>query len=144
MNSEAVLETRELTKVYASGDRELTVLRDVSFVIAAGESCAILGPSGSGKTTLLGLCAGLDEPSSGDVLIDGASVSALDEDERAALRNDRLGFVFQSFQLMTGLTALENVMIPLEMRGGNHARDRAVSLLERVGLRVGSIITPPN
>ncbi len=129
-----MLEVRGLTKSYRSGNDTLTVVKDISFSLAAGASCAIVGPSGSGKTTLIGLCAGLDLPSAGEVLLDGASLGALDEDGRARVRNDIVGFVFQTFQLLPALTALENVMVPLELRGGNHARDQAVELLKRVGL----------
>src|SRR6185312_9723749 len=129
-----MLEVRALTKSYRSGNDTLTVVKDISFALAASASCAIVGPSGSGKTTLLGLCAGLDLPNSGEVLLDGASLGSLDEDGRARVRNDIVGFVFQSFQLLPTLTALENVMVPLELRGGNHARDQAVDLLKRVGL----------
>jgi len=129
-----MLEVRSLTKSYRSGDDTLTVVKDISFALPAGASCAIVGPSGSGKTTLIGLCAGLDLPTSGEVLLDGVSLGSLDEDGRARVRNDILGFVFQTFQLLPTLTALENVMVPLELRGGNHARDQAVELLKRVGL----------
>ena len=129
-----MLEVRGLTKSYRSGSDTLTVVKDISFALAAGASCAIVGPSGSGKTTLLGLCAGLDLPNSGEVLLDGTSLGSLDEDGRARVRNDIVGFVFQTFQLLPTLTALENVMVPLELRGGNHARDQAVDLLKRVGL----------
>ena len=129
-----MLEVRGLTKSYRSGSDTLTVVKDISFALAAGASCAIVGPSGSGKTTLLGLCAGLDLPNSGEVLLDGTSLGSLDEDGRARVRNDIVGFVFQSFQLLPTLTALENVMVPLELRGGTHARDQAVDLLQRVGL----------
>jgi putative ABC transport system ATP-binding protein len=129
-----MLEVRGLTKSYRSGNDTLTVVKDISFSLAAGASCAIVGPSGSGKTTLIGLCAGLDQPSTGEVLLDGVSLGSLDEDGRARVRNDIVGFVFQTFQLLPTLTALENVMVPLELRGGNHARDQAVDLLKRVGL----------
>jgi putative ABC transport system ATP-binding protein len=129
-----MLEVRALTKSYRSGGDTLTVVKDISFSLAAGASCAIVGPSGSGKTTLIGLCAGLDLPSSGEVLLDGASLGALNEDGRARVRNEIVGFVFQTFQLLPTLTALENVMVPMELRGGNHARDQAVDLLKRVGL----------
>ena len=129
-----MLEVRALTKSYRSGSDTLTVVKDISFSLDAGASCAIVGPSGSGKTTLIGLCAGLDVPSSGDVLLDGVPLGTLDEDGRARARNDIVGFVFQTFQLLPTLTALENVMVPLELRGGNHARDQAVELLNRVGL----------
>jgi putative ABC transport system ATP-binding protein len=129
-----MLEVRGLTKSYRSGNDTLTVVKDISFSLAAGASCAIVGPSGSGKTTLIGLCAGLDQPSTGEVLLDGVSLGSLDEDGRARVRNDIVGFVFQTFQLLPTLTALENVMVPLELRGGSHARDQAVDLLKRVGL----------
>jgi len=129
-----MLEARGLTKSYRSGSDTLTVVKDISFSLEAGASCAIVGPSGSGKTTLIGLCAGLDVPSSGEVLLDGVQLGALNEDGRARVRNDIVGFVFQTFQLLPTLTALENVMVPLELRGGNHARDQAVDLLNRVGL----------
>jgi putative ABC transport system ATP-binding protein len=129
-----MLEVRSLTKSYRSGSDTLTVVKDISFSLDAGASCAIVGPSGSGKTTLIGLCAGLDVPTSCDVLLDGVPLGTLDEDGRARARNDIVGFVFQTFQLLPTLTALENVMVPLELRGGNHARDQAVELLNRVGL----------
>ena len=134
MNSSAILEVRRLTKSYPNGGGSLTVLRDISFNLEAGSSCAIVGPSGSGKTTLLGLCAGLDQPTSGEVRLAGVQLGALDEDGRARVRNESVGFVFQNFQLIPTLTALENVMVPLELRGQNQARGEAVRLLERVGL----------
>jgi putative ABC transport system ATP-binding protein len=117
-----------------SGAHPLTVLRDVSFEIPDGAFVAIVGPSGSGKTTLLGLLAGLDTPTSGEVLLDGAPLHRLDEDARAKVRGDKVGFVFQSFQLIPTLTAVENVQVPLELRGDRGAAERARSLLERVGL----------
>ena len=129
-----MLETRSLTKSYAGVGGMLTVLHDLSFSLRAGDTCAIVGPSGSGKTTLLGLCAGLDRPSSGSVLLDGQPLEDLDEDERAALRNQRVGFVFQSFRLSPTLTALENVMVPLELRGDGQVRKQAAELLGQVGL----------
>jgi putative ABC transport system ATP-binding protein len=129
-----MLVSRQLTKSYRSGDHELTVLRDVSFTIPAGAFVAIAGPSGSGKTTLLGLLAGLDTPTAGTVLLDGVDLAALSEDDRAALRGQKVGFVFQSFQLIPTLTALENVEVPLELRGERSARARALELLARVGL----------
>jgi putative ABC transport system ATP-binding protein len=129
-----MLEVRNLTKSYRSGGDTLTVVKDISFSLDARASCAIVGPSGSGKTTLIGLCAGLDLPTSGEVLLDGTSLGALNEDGRARVRNEIVGFVFQTFQLLPTLTALENVMVPLELRGGNHAHDQAVELLKRVGL----------
>jgi putative ABC transport system ATP-binding protein len=130
-----MLEVKNLTKTYRSGGKELTVLHEVNFKIEAGESFAIVGPSGSGKTTLLGLCAGLDRASSGSVALNGVALDNLSEDERAAVRNQYVGFVFQNFQLIPTLTALENVMIPLELRGEAGAEKRALDLLEKVGLR---------
>jgi putative ABC transport system ATP-binding protein len=132
-----MLVARGLSKEYASGDRPLTVLHEVSFEIPRGAYVSIVGPSGSGKTTLLGLLAGLDTPTRGRVLLDGADFSALDEDQRAALRGEKVGFVFQSFQLIPTLTALENVQVPLELRGevgAAEAAARARDLLDRVGL----------
>ncbi len=134
MNQSPALEAINLSKTYTSGERQLTVLNDVSFSIDHGTSCAIVGPSGSGKTTLLGLCAGLDHVSAGSVYLDGIALAGLNEDQRARLRNERVGFVFQNFQLVPALSALENVMIPLELRGEKDARQRAVHWLERVGL----------
>ncbi len=129
-----MLEARRLTKEYQSGDRRLAVLRDVSFIIPDAAFVAIVGPSGSGKTTLLGLLAGLDVPSSGAVLLDDTDLSKLSEDQRARLRGEKVGFVFQSFQLIPTLTAQENVQVPLELRGDDGAPARARELLERVGL----------
>jgi putative ABC transport system ATP-binding protein len=129
-----MLVARQLTKEYSSGSHQLTVLRDVSFVVPDGAFVAIVGPSGSGKTTLLGLLAGLDVPSRGSVLIDGVNITTLDEDARARLRGEKVGFVFQSFQLIPTLTALENVQVPLELRGDKDAGPRAAELLGRVGL----------
>jgi putative ABC transport system ATP-binding protein len=134
VNSRVILDVRALTKSYPGVNGTLTVLKDVSFSLTAASTCAIVGPSGSGKTTLLGLCAGLDQPTSGEVLIQGTRLGGLDEDGRARLRNEQVGFVFQTFQLIPTLTALENVMVPLELRGGNHVRDQAIILLQRVGL----------
>src|SRR5674476_704631 len=129
-----MLVARELTKSFPSGDRTITVLRDVSFTIADGAFVAIVGPSGSGKTTLLGLLAGLDTPSAGSVLLDDVDLAALNEDARAKLRGEKVGFVFQSFQLIPTLTALENVRVPLDLRGDDSALARATDLLARVGL----------
>lgn len=129
-----MLEVKNLTKTYKSGGKELTVLHEVSFNIPEGDSLAIVGPSGSGKTTLLGLCAGLDRSSSGSVLLNGVALDGLNEDQRAAVRNQYVGFVFQNFQLIPTLTALENVMVPIELRGERHAEKRAMELLEKVGL----------
>ena len=134
MNSSPVLEVQGLSKTYRSGNGALTVIRDISFSLPQGATCAILGPSGSGKTTLLSLCAGLDQPSAGDVRLDGVRLGELDEDGRARLRNDRVGFVFQSFNLIPTLTGIENVMVPLELRGGSDARKHAAELLKKVGL----------
>ena len=129
-----LLAAERLTKTVTSGEAPLTILDEVSFEIAPGESVAIVGASGSGKTTLLGLLAGLDRPTAGEVRIDGRALSGLDEDARAALRQRLLGFVFQSFQLLPALTALENVMLPLELAGADDAAARARGWLERVGL----------
>ncbi|MGH7721104.1 MAG: ABC transporter ATP-binding protein [Gemmatimonadaceae bacterium] len=129
-----MLVARQLTKTYRSGGHQLTVLRDVSFSIPDRSFVAIVGPSGSGKTTLLGLLAGLDTPTSGSVILDGTDLTALDEDARARLRGEKVGFVFQSFQLIPTLTAWENVTVPLELRGERGAGARARELLVRVGL----------
>lgn len=129
-----ILAVEQLSQTYRSGDRSLTVLQDVSFAIAAGESLAIVGPSGSGKTTLLGLCAGLDRAGEGQVTLCDATLNNLDEDARAAVRNQYVGFIFQNFQLIPTLTALENVMIPAELNGRKNARERAMALLTKVGL----------
>ena len=129
-----LLRADRLTKTVKSGDAPLTILDGVTFDIAPGESVAIVGASGSGKTTLLGLLAGLDRPSDGEVWVGGHALSGLDEDARAALRQRLLGFVFQSFQLLPALTALENVMLPLELAGAGDAAGRARSWLDRVGL----------
>src|SRR5919106_299252 len=114
---EFMLHSQSLGRTYRSGGRDLTVLKDITFSIEPGEFLAILGPSGSGKTTLLGLLAGLDRPSSGTVILDGQELGSLSEDERARLRAEKIGFVFQSFQLIPTLTAQENVQVPLELRG---------------------------
>ncbi len=132
--AEIVLNVEDLTKEYASGDRTLTVLDHVTFEIQAGSRLSIIGPSGSGKTTLLGLCAGLDVPSSGTVTLMGFKLNAMNEDDRAYLRNQYTGFVFQNFQLLPTLTAIENVMVPLELRGEKNVQTRARELLGRVGL----------
>lgn len=133
-NGEWILEVEGLTKTYRSGDRSLDVLRGVSFRLRAGETIAIVGPSGSGKTTLLGLCAGLDAPSRGTVCLASENLGNLSEDGRARVRNIHTGFVFQSFQLIPTLTALENVMVPLELRGVRDGEAEARRLLEEVGL----------
>ncbi|MCC5926029.1 MAG: ABC transporter ATP-binding protein [Bacteroidetes bacterium] len=129
-----MLNVDQITKVYQSGERSLKVLHDISFSIPQGQMCAIVGPSGSGKTTLLGLCAGLDTPTSGDVYINNRRLTGLSEDQLSALRNELVGFVFQSFQLIPTLTAIENVMVPLELRGERGADKMAAELLTRVGL----------
>ncbi|HET9682691.1 MAG TPA: ABC transporter ATP-binding protein [Gemmatimonadaceae bacterium] len=129
-----MLQAVRLTKEYQSGEQRLAVLRDVSFSVPDGAFVAIVGPSGSGKTTLLGLLAGLDTPTSGAVLLDGTDLARLSEDKRAQLRGAKVGFVFQSFQLIPTLTALENVQVPLELRGDDGAPARARELLARVGL----------
>lgn len=134
-----VLQIEHLSKTYKSGNGELTVLDSVSFELAQGDSVSIVGPSGSGKTTLLGLAAGLDRPSSGKVILCGHDMGALSEDERAGVRNQHVGFVFQSFRLIPTLTALENVTVPAELRGRTDAKEEAVELLKTVGLgdRIG-------
>jgi len=139
MESVTVLEARKLRKEVSSPEGLLTILDEVSLAIQAGETVAIVGASGAGKSTLLALLAGLDEPSEGEVWIDGQNITALDEDGRAAVRARRVGFVFQSFHLVPSLTALENVMLPLELAGRRDAREAARQALEEVGLgaRVG-------
>ena len=131
-----MLKVESLTKSYPTATGDLTVLKSVSFDLERGESLAILGPSGSGKTTLLGLCAGLDRPSTGNVVVAGESIGQMNEDERARVRNEHVGFVFQNFQLIPTLTAVENVLVPLELRGegGAEAEKMAAALLTRVGL----------
>ncbi|MCP5537007.1 MAG: ABC transporter ATP-binding protein [Akkermansiaceae bacterium] len=132
----SILRTCELTKTYPSGGHELTVLDRVSIDVPQGATAAIVGPSGSGKTTLLGLCAGLDRATSGTVALAGKDISAFDEDARAKLRSESIGFIFQNFQLMPTLTALENVLVPGELSGNQNGTltDRAAELLDRVGL----------
>jgi len=130
----SIITVSGLGKQVTTGDTELTILSDVSFAVRAGEAVAIAGVSGSGKSTLLGLLAGLDTPSSGSVRIDGRDLFALDEDGRAALRGEMVGFVFQAFQLLPAMTALENVMLPLELAGVANAREAARAMLARVGL----------
>lgn len=136
MNFSNILQVTKLTQQFRSGDKQLTVLDTVSFDITEGTTCAIVGPSGSGKTTLLGLCAGLDRPTSGEVGLNGVRLGGLNEDERAAVRNEHVGFIFQTFQLIPTLTALENVMVPLELRGerSKKVQEFAITLLEDVGL----------
>jgi putative ABC transport system ATP-binding protein len=132
--STPILQAENLTKIYRSADKELIVLDNVSFNVDQGNSLAIIGPSGSGKTTLLGLCAGLDTATSGVVSLMGFKLNAMDEDDRAYVRNQYVGFVFQNFQLLSTLTALENVMVPLELRGERNVGQKAKDLLDRVGL----------
>lgn len=132
---QALLSARNLTKAYRSGLHDLVVLKDVSLEVLPGETCAIVGPSGSGKTTLLGLSAGLDTATSGNVILAGQDLGTLDEDSRAQVRNQNVGFVFQNFQLLPTLTAIENVLLPLELRGGKVDESEGLRLLEQVGLR---------
>lgn len=129
-----MIHTRELTKTVPTSEGPLTILHDVTIDIEEGQAVAIVGASGSGKSTLLGLMAGLDSPSSGDVVLDEHSLASLDEEERAMLRGQLVGFVFQSFQLLPSLTALENVMLPIELKGDREAAAKAKNLLSRVGL----------
>lgn len=132
--SQVVLQAENLTKIYRSADKDLVVLDHISFSVDQGNSISIIGPSGSGKTTLLGLCAGLDTPSSGVISLMGFKLNAMSEDDRAYIRNQYVGFVFQNFQLLSTLTALENVMVPLELRGEKNVMPKAKELLSRVGL----------
>ncbi|MGK0414511.1 MAG: putative ABC transport system ATP-binding protein, partial [Polaribacter sp.] len=129
-----ILKIHQLEKTYSSGSKKLTVLNDISFEIEKGSIFSIVGPSGSGKTTLLGLCAGLDHPSSGSIELVGNNLQDLDEDERALLRSKEVGFIFQNFQLLPTLTALENVIVPLELQGEKNAAKVGLALLEKVGL----------
>jgi putative ABC transport system ATP-binding protein len=130
----AMLHCQSLSRTYRSGGRDLTVLKDITFSLESGGFLAILGPSGSGKTTLLGLLAGLDRPTTGSVYLDGQELGVLNEDQRARVRGEKIGFVFQAFQLIPTLTAQENVQVPLELRGDGGAAPRARELLARVGL----------
>ena len=129
-----ILKITELEKIYISGSKELTILKDISFSVEQGQTFSIVGPSGSGKTTLLGLCAGLDQPNSGKVELCGKDLSKLNEDELAQLRNENVGFIFQNFQLLPTLTALENVSVPLELQCDTSAKNKSKALLEKVGL----------
>ena len=129
-----ILKVKSLSKVYGSKTNALTVLSDINFSVLKGESVAIIGPSGSGKTTLLGLCAGLDRVTEGEVVLNHISLNELNEDELAQVRNQNIGFVFQNFQLIPTLTALENVQVPLELRGVKNTMEPSIALLERVGL----------
>lgn len=130
-----ILNVQGLEKSYLSGSKKLKVLDDISFSVNSGETFAIVGPSGSGKTTLLGLCAGLDNVDSGHIYISGTDLGSLNEDQRALLRNTKVGFVFQNFQLLPTLTAIENVMVPLELQGNQSAFEVAIDLLAKVGLK---------
>ena len=129
-----ILKIHELEKTYTSGSKKITVLHDISFEIEKGDTFSIVGPSGSGKTTLLGLCAGLDHPDAGTVELCGHNMQDLNEDERAQLRNKEVGFIFQNFQLLPTLTALENVIVPLELQGAKNAIKVGMELLDKVGL----------
>ncbi len=129
-----ILKVKSLSKVYGSKTNALTVLKDINFSVLKGESVAIIGPSGSGKTTLLGLCAGLDRVTEGEIILNHISLNELNEDELAQVRNQNIGFVFQNFQLIPTLTALENVQVPLELRGVKNTMEPSIALLERVGL----------
>ena len=129
-----ILKIHELEKTYKSGSKRITVLQDITFEVEKGQTFSIVGPSGSGKTTLLGLCAGLDYPDRGSVELCGHKLEALNEDERARLRNDEVGFIFQNFQLLPTLTALENVIVPLELQGAKDAQKVGLEVLDKVGL----------
>ena len=129
-----ILKVKSLSKVYGSKNTSLTVLKDINFSVLKGESAAIIGPSGSGKTTLLGLCAGLDRVTTGEITLNHILLNDLNEDELAQVRNQNIGFVFQNFQLIPTLTALENVRVPLELRGVKNTMAPSIALLERVGL----------
>lgn len=131
---ETILDIQHVSKIYQSGNSTLTVLNEINFSISRGDTVTITGPSGSGKTTLLGLCAGLDRASTGSVTLSGIQLDQLNEDQRAAVRNQHVGFIFQNFQLLPTLTALENVMVPLELRGVKNSKAQALVLLDKVGL----------
>ncbi|MDB2606878.1 ABC transporter ATP-binding protein [Zobellia sp.] len=130
-----ILKITGLEKTYSSGNKQLTVLHDITFAVEQGRTFSIVGPSGSGKTTLLGLCAGLDAPNAGSVALCGQDLNSLNEDERAQLRNKEVGFIFQNFQLLPTLTALENVSVPLELQGAANAIQKSTDLLKKVGLK---------
>ncbi|MGE5820153.1 MAG: ABC transporter ATP-binding protein [Deltaproteobacteria bacterium] len=134
MSDSAILSVNHLRKTFKSAEQTLTVLNDVSFAIEEGSACAIVGPSGSGKTTLIALCAGLERPSGGSVLLNAIPIDSAPEEELARVRNQLIGFIFQNFQLLPALTALENVMVPAEIRGETRAREYAMELLKKVGL----------
>ena len=129
-----ILKIESLEKTYPSGNKKLTVLKNISFEVEKGQTFSIVGPSGSGKTTLLGLCAGLDAPNHGKVELCGNDLGQLNEDERAKLRNEKVGFIFQNFQLLPTLSALENVSVPMELQGAKHAKEQSTELLIKVGL----------
>lgn len=131
---ETILQLQQVGKTYKSGNQTLAVLEHISFSAEAGTTLSIVGPSGSGKTTLLGLCAGLDHPSSGSIVLHQQRLESLDEDQLAAIRNQYVGFIFQNFQLMPTFTALENIMVPLELRGEKQVKKRSLELLYKVGL----------
>jgi putative ABC transport system ATP-binding protein len=134
MHSKNILTVENVHKIYQSAGKELNILNNINFSVASGSTMAITGPSGSGKTTLLGLCAGLDRATSGTVRLNDIRLDELSEDQRAAVRNNYVGFIFQNFQLMPTLTALENVMVPMELRGAKNIRAHAMDLLDKVGL----------
>jgi len=134
MSLDTILKVNQVNKIYQSGNRSLTVLDQINFSINKSETVAITGPSGSGKTTLLGLCAGLDRATSGNVSLNNIVLDDLNEDERAAVRNQYVGFIFQNFQLLPTLTAIENVMVPLELKGAKNIKSQALALLDKVGL----------
>ncbi|TDS17626.1 ABC transporter ATP-binding protein [Sphingobacterium paludis] len=132
--SSTILALNNVSKSYGRGSAAVHVLSDIDLTMEAGTSLAIVGPSGSGKTTLLGLCAGLDQSTAGEIILNGVRLTGLNEDQLAAVRNEHVGFVFQNFQLLPTLTALENVMVPLELRGMKNRKARALDLLDKVGL----------
>jgi putative ABC transport system ATP-binding protein len=134
MKQDSILTVEHLSKEFKTGDDVVHVLSDVSFSVEQGSTCAIVGPSGSGKTTLIAICAGLERPSGGSVVFDGVALQAAGEEELSRIRNQSIGFIFQSFQLLPSLTALENVMVPAEIAGEKLVRGRALELLGRVGL----------
>lgn len=134
MPSTMILQVQHVFKNYQIGDNNIPVLNDINFEIETGSTVSIVGPSGSGKTTLLGLCAGLDQSSEGDIILNGIKLSGLSEDKLAEVRNEHVGFVFQNFQLLPTLTAIENVLVPMELRGVKNGQKEAMDLLDRVGL----------
>lgn len=134
MSSTMILQVQHVFKNYQIGDHKIPVLNDINFEIEEGSTVSIVGPSGSGKTTLLGLCAGLDQSSEGDILLNGIKLTGLSEDKLAQVRNEHVGFVFQNFQLLPTLTALENVLVPMELRGMKNKQKYALELLDKVGL----------